>query len=191
MLKIIICSICKKEKESYRSEICNICYMKKYYLENKEKHLINMKKWRLKNKEKIKPYMRNYYLSNKEKWIESNRNRNQKEEVKKYKKEWRRKFRQTIKGKIYDMKDHVLRRTGNAGTFIEIVIKDNLSNFGIFTCENCRKQMLLGFDIDHIKAVSKGGTNKPENLQLLCKKCNKEKFTKTIDYRVKAYLEAH
>lgn len=48
-------------------------------------------------------------------------------------------------------------------------------------CLNCGS----GYDLtlDHIVPISKGGTSKSENLQTLCKICNKEKGEKIKNYR--------
>jgi hypothetical protein len=42
------------------------------------------------------------------------------------------------------------------------------------TCQSCGATVEDGakLEIDHIKPVSKGGTNDPDNLQVLCKDCN-------------------
>ena len=45
-----------------------------------------------------------------------------------------------------------------------------------FKCANCEATENL--TIDHIKPVSKGGTDDPSNLQLLCKSCNSSKGAK-------------
>lgn len=37
--------------------------------------------------------------------------------------------------------------------------------------------------VDHVHPVACGGTDAPENLQVLCKSCNSSKNVKTIDYR--------
>jgi 5-methylcytosine-specific restriction endonuclease McrA len=42
----------------------------------------------------------------------------------------------------------------------------------------CCGQRLRKFHVDHIQPLSKGGTNGPENLQLLCPSCNLSKSAK-------------
>lgn len=39
-------------------------------------------------------------------------------------------------------------------------------------CVYCRADIRESFQVDHIMPVSKGGSNDPSNLQLLCKSCN-------------------
>lgn len=47
-------------------------------------------------------------------------------------------------------------------------------------CNGCQK-FLIKFDVDHIIPQSKGGSNGPENLQLLCPSCNRSKNDKTME----------
>ena len=42
-------------------------------------------------------------------------------------------------------------------------------------CASCKKEIKKAFDIDHIIPLAEGGTNDPENLQVLCKPCHFEK----------------
>lgn len=45
----------------------------------------------------------------------------------------------------------------------------------------CCGELLQGvFDVDHITPLSRGGSNYPENLQLLKPICNRRKSTKTM-----------
>jgi len=52
----------------------------------------------------------------------------------------------------------------------EIFKRDN------FTCQKCASQDLL--EVDHIIPISKGGSNKEDNLQTLCLPCNRKKKDK-------------
>lgn len=49
-----------------------------------------------------------------------------------------------------------------------------------YTCQHCGKYMPdgVGLQIDHIVPISKGGKSIPENLQVLCSKCNGSKSNK-------------
>jgi 5-methylcytosine-specific restriction endonuclease McrA len=45
-------------------------------------------------------------------------------------------------------------------------------------CAACRTCLLRGYNVDHVVALKNGGSNGPENLQLLCFPCNMKKGTK-------------
>lgn len=50
------------------------------------------------------------------------------------------------------------------------------SNYGWYKCVKCGKSFRKGdMDIDHIVPKSKGGSNSRENLQCICKHCNRSK----------------
>lgn len=46
-----------------------------------------------------------------------------------------------------------------------------------------------GYHVDHVEPIAKGGSNGPENLQLLCPTCNLSKGTKSMSEwrKVKGY----
>lgn len=51
-------------------------------------------------------------------------------------------------------------------------------------CIYCDADLTLGFEIDHKTPISRGGTNWPDNIQLLCSPCNNRKRAKTdAEYR--------
>ena len=49
-----------------------------------------------------------------------------------------------------------------------------------YRCRRCNKVFtrLSDFEVDHIKPRSKRGSDRPSNLQLLCKECNRKKSDK-------------
>ena len=57
-------------------------------------------------------------------------------------------------------------------------------------CAACKKDVLDdGYHIDHIVSLSKGGSNHPENLQVLCPHCNISKGAKDYDTWLSAKKE--
>lgn len=50
-------------------------------------------------------------------------------------------------------------------------------------CAICRANIKTAYEIDHVRALAKGGDHRPSNLQLLCRPCNRRKSAKDpIDY---------
>jgi 5-methylcytosine-specific restriction endonuclease McrA len=47
-------------------------------------------------------------------------------------------------------------------------------------CVCCGELLQKGYEVDHIIPLSKGGTNYPNNLQLLTKNCNRKKSNKAM-----------
>lgn len=46
-------------------------------------------------------------------------------------------------------------------------------------CNGCNASLVMvGYQIDHVIPISKGGSNWPDNLQLLCPRCNRKKAAK-------------
>lgn len=55
-------------------------------------------------------------------------------------------------------------------------LENSSSNNGWYTCIKCGKKYRRGdMDVDHIVPKSKGGDSSRENLQLICKHCNRSK----------------
>jgi 5-methylcytosine-specific restriction endonuclease McrA len=72
------------------------------------------------------------------------------------------------------------RMMGNGGTFTENDIAV-LYDEQIGLCAGCHRELNGKFEIDHVMPILLGGSNWPENLQLLCRRCNRSKGHKHPD----------
>ncbi len=66
------------------------------------------------------------------------------------------------------------KRRGMTGTLSTGIISKLLESQG-WTCVTCSVNLKLGYHVDHILSVSKGGENIDGNVQILCPKCNRQK----------------
>lgn len=49
-----------------------------------------------------------------------------------------------------------------------------IGRYGVIICKNCGRVFPLDImEVHHIKPISKGGTDEPSNLILLCPSCNR------------------
>lgn len=62
------------------------------------------------------------------------------------------------------------------GNYRKNYLDNNPSNYGWYTCVKCKKSFRKGdIDIDHILPQKYGGGDGLDNLQCLCKHCNRSK----------------
>jgi hypothetical protein len=89
------------------------------------------------------------------------------------------------------IKNDLNRRAREVGIFDQELTLADLAavrSFYDFTCLKCGKRPATS--IDHVKALSEGGQNTVENLQLLCTNDNKAKGKREEDYRKGRILTA-
>lgn len=122
---------------------------REYIAKNKEAHYANHRRWADKNPEK--------YRAGFSRWVEANPDR----------------YRELLKSRGQRYR---ARKLAASGEFTPQQIKDlNAKQRG--KCPVC-KGSLGKFHIDHVTALSRGGSNEISNIQLLCKLCNLKKHAK-------------
>lgn len=136
----------------------NLNWHKQDYIKRKEYHLKRSKKRYEEKKEEINKKRRERYAKNPDK---------EKKVIQLY--------TSTSKGKA--MRKAIWHRyrsqksKGNVTTYqLQLLLNNNK------TCKLCLSSEYL--EIDHIKPLSKGGLHLIENLQILCRKCNRSKGNK-------------
>lgn len=152
-------------------------YNKKWTIKNAEHIKIYSKNYRIKNAEKIHEYRRKYYLDNPEKvknWAKNNPDKRRESHRKWHKNNPDKSREKSLKRRGYDAPENGI---------IKKVINENVLKYGIIRCEKCKEPCPDNFHIDHINPLSKGGSSNYNNLQILCAKCNREKYVAIVDYR--------
>ena len=163
----------KKGGYRYYCRECQKKYYKTYYNKNKEKQKERVKEYYWNNLEKIKSYCQK---NRKKRSIYANQYRKKnKEKLNLYRNQWRKENPE--KRKMNDKNRRGLQN--NAEGKITSTILKYLKRRAMGKCEYCGK-IETNLEIDHIIPLSKGGTNKLNNLALVCKSCNSSKKDKDL-----------
>lgn len=201
-----ICKTCDIEKDlneyEFRSDTgryrttCRTCRNQKLkvnYERRKDVILERNRKWKARNVDKVKDYASEYSKTHKERknitsleWARKNkilaaerskqwravnaeRARNTAKKLRKLNPE---PFRTRVRNRRHRLK---VSGTHTADDVNRLFILQN----GI--CNGCRCNLIeSGYHVDHVEPIINGGSNGPENLQLLCPTCNLSKGSKSM-----------
>lgn len=174
---------CKRGHISPRytaQRVCVACYLsenkkqkdKEYREKNAEKCKENSRRWKAENPD----YQSQWREKNPTYWGE--RYENDKERILKVAENWRQKNREKVR--TYWRNRHArLKNAGGSHTAQDVWDIFEKQKFLCVGCDTDLKETT--YHVDHIHPISKGGTNWPDNLQILCPTCNTSKAAKTPD----------
>ncbi len=165
-------------------------YQRLWYLANQEERLAKQKEWHEKNQDKVRAYRE----ANRERiaqYMQAWRERNS-DVIWRYQQDWKEANAQHIRdyAKQYRQINPEVKRISEAnrraqarGSTGHFTIRDvgALYAMQLGKCVYCDTDLSEAFQVDHIVPLSRGGSNEPENLQLLCARCNLMKHAKTHD----------
>ena len=163
-------------------------YQRAWYLANQEERLAKQREWYEKNQEMVKAYQK----ANRAKIAERMKawRVSCADVIKRYQREWREANVEHIRGyaKRYRQERPEVKRLSEAkrraaarasvGQFTFRDVKA-LYTSQLGECVYCSTDLSDTFEIDHVVPLSRGGSNEPENIQLLCQRCNRMKHAKT------------
>ena len=151
---------------------CSRLKSSRAYYENPEKNKEYAKQWVAANKEKRKEISRNYARRNRDKQKEyAARN---KEQVASTKRRWKLKNKEATSAHTRNRRAKIRGAEGRHTKSDVDVLYAAQSGM----CVVCHASLRDGYHVDHIVAISRGGSNWPSNLQLLCAPCNVSKSDK-------------
>lgn len=175
-----------KEQIAVNAKVYNDANKEKiatYNEENKEQIAVTKKAYREANKEQIAVWFKDYYKDNRRKILlrkKAYRDDN-KEKVNASNKVWRQ--ANPERKLAYEHKRRALKLNAEGSyTYMDIT---NLIQTQNSKCVYCQTDLILHgkgkYHVDHIMPLFLGGSNYPENLQLLCSTCNLSKGHKHPD----------
>lgn len=179
-----ICHVCKLvESPKSRCAECNRAYMREYRAANLEKVKAGQRNHYARNREDVIQKVRTYAEENKAKIKTRNAKKyDENKEARRSKiKEWQENNPEKYKASLrIGCLNRIARKAKASGRH---TIKDIRKMYDDQNgeCVACKKSILDGYHVDHIKPLAKGGDNWPSNLQLLCPTCNMKKSNMSME----------
>jgi 5-methylcytosine-specific restriction endonuclease McrA len=158
-----------------------LAYGREWRAANKERCAAVNRAWAENNRERMEANQREWYEANKAHVAASGKLRRaaNKDVIAARAKAWRQENKAHWKAMMANRRG---RERAAPGRFT----KDDVQRMwdaqvGICAAPACTTSLEVSCTVDHMTPLSRGGSNWPVNLQLLCKPCNCSKGTKTMD----------
>lgn len=159
----------------------DLCAVRLWQIHNPEKFAVQVKRWRDKNPEKLARYAREQRALDPERarqawreWREENKERDR-DRVRKWKEANHVKTREHNRS---GGKRRRARESGAIGSHTEAQVAE-LFGRQKGRCAYCRGKLTKeNKHLDHIRPLSRGGSDNVSNLQWLCQPCNQRKHAK-------------
>lgn len=165
---------------------------REYYRNNKEKLTAINRNWDKRNLEQKRAARRKWrkesgYIEYERKWFKENEEKRREYGRKSYHKNKER----TKPMRAVRAKNRCALKRGGQGSFTYQDV-DRLFNQQLGCCAGCARSFSdeLPVTIDHVVPLSRGGSNLPDNIQLMCMSCNDSKGSRTMDEWCDYILEA-
>lgn len=170
--KCVACSRIQKNNWAAKNRDHIHAYNVLYYEEDAENQRLRSRSYVSENREQILVKRRAAYHADPDramKWAREN-----KERVRQIQRDWHAKNPEKSRSKVRNRRAMISENGGHhtADDIIDIFSMQN------GRCAYCRIKVGKKYHVDHIVAVSKGGSNGRNNLQILCQPCNQTKFAK-------------
>lgn len=110
-----------------------------------------------------------------------------KEEYAAYRRDFRKedaRKRGTLYYKKYKQRHTALKKAAGPLSIqtLQLIYEDNIKQYGTLTCYLCLDPIRFGKDtLEHKIPLSRGGTNRYNNLAIACRSCNCKKHDKTVE----------
>lgn len=173
------CATCKLNgrADSYASNIQdNRAAASKWYHENLERGREYRRNYARSHPEETKLRCAAWYLDNKDRAKVNNDiwKTNNKDKVNAFTKRWRDANPEASRAIVRNRRARSKLAEGShkAADIISIASRQK------YKCAGCKISIRAGWHVDHIQPLSRGGSNYPRNLQLLCRDCNLRKHAK-------------
>jgi len=147
-----------------------------YYLKNRQEILHSVSSYRKTNREKIAAWHKANYQRNKHKWSEKKRPTTAASKAVMAKRTRAFRLANPERFRAYKAKRRAMAMASPGQYTAQDV--QTIIRLQKYRCTGCRASIKSRYHVDHVFPLSKGGSNGPENIQILCPSCNVKKSAK-------------
>ena len=151
-------------------------YRKRFYESNAERLRAASREWRANHRTEKSLSARAYYLLNAEarRDYSTSYRRTNPDDAKRRVREWTRAHPEATR--VYQARRRSAKSASQSNYTRSDVLNLFLKQKG--KCVGCLRRITKGYHVDHVKPLSRGGSNAANNIQLLCQPCNQRKHAK-------------